>query len=291
MSYGINAPVGFRPTSYISGAPWTGKFSYYLIESGYNISIFQGDLVSRIPNASGFIKKVRPNEVDSMNGAPVLGVFLGCEYVQPNAQSNIAPVTNSPFWPANQAIKAGTLVYAKVIDDPDVIYDIQTNGVVNLASMGGNANFTLGVGGSTVTGLSSEMLDITTASKGNAPRGEGNSVLTGNVPLIIAANYIQANSLVMATKTNQAGAAGNLTITIQPGISFTIVSSQAADLSPFNWQILPGIRNNSFLPIKMLYATQVPGNEFDPITGDGIFNNNISVILNNHAYRVGTQGV
>jgi hypothetical protein len=45
------------------------------------------------------------------------------------------------------------------------------------------------------------------------------------------------------------------------------------------------------MPIKLLDATQVLGNEFDPITGAGILYNNISVILNNHAYRVGTQGV
>ena len=290
MSYGINAPVGFRPSSYMSGAPWTGKFSYYLIQSGYGTSIFEGDLVSRVANANGFIKNLLPTEINQSD-PPALGVFLGCEYVQPNAQSSVAPVTPSPFWPAGQQIKPGTLVYAKVIDDPDVIFDIQANGVVNLNQMGGNANFTLGVGGSTVTGLSSEMLDTAAIVKGPAPRGEGQAVLTGNVPLIVPAAYIQANSLVMVTKTNQIGAAGNLTITIQPGVSFTIVSSQAGDVSPFNWKISPGVRDNSFLPIKLLNATQVLGNEFDPITGAGILYNNISVILNNHAYRVGTQGV
>jgi len=290
MSYGINAPVGFRPTSYVSGAPWTGKFSYYLIEGGYNTSIFQGDLVSRVAGANGYIKKLLPTEINGGNGAPALGVFLGCEYVTPGAQSNITPVTNSPYWPANQAIKAGTVVYAKVIDDSEVIYDVQTNGTVNLASMGGNASFALGAG-STVTGLSGEVIDVGTISKAASFRASGASTLTGTVNLVIPAVGITANSLVMLTRKTAGGGAGNLTITIQPGVSFTVVSSNGADNSAFNYQVLPGTDDNSFLPLKLLYATQVPGNTFDPITGAGILNGNIFVILNNSAYRVGTQGV
>ena len=156
MSYGINAPVGLRPTYMLSGATWNEQTSDYLIALAYGTSIFTGDPV--ILATTGTIDR-QLAEMLAVK-APIMGVFMGCEYVLNGTY------VYSPFWPAGTSPDNGTYATAFVVDDPNVVFDIQVasnaafaNPTIVQTDMGLNANFAVaGVGnpaaGSTITGQS-----------------------------------------------------------------------------------------------------------------------------------------
>jgi hypothetical protein len=155
MAYGTNAPFGLQPRMTNTGAAWNGQTNTYSIASGYGTSIFQGD---PIQTAAGFIV------IGNTTGTANAGVFMGCQYTD---------ITNtpqfSPFWPANTVTLNGAPATAFVVDDPTILFDIQsmTSGAigntttVTQAQLGFNANFVLGAG-STISGQSGAYLDVTT---------------------------------------------------------------------------------------------------------------------------------
>lgn len=153
MSYGVNAPFGLQPRRFLTGAPWNGATNTYFIASGYGTALFNGDPVIKL--ADGTIG------IGVVNANPLLGVFQGCKYIDTNNNE-----VQSPYWPAAQTILANTTVEAYVVDDPNVIFDIQTNDATGtfmvLAKQGFNATFSLATAGSTVSGLSGATLDTVT---------------------------------------------------------------------------------------------------------------------------------
>ncbi len=289
MSFGVNAPEGFVPLTYQAAAPWTGKYNYYQIEPAYATSIGQGDLVCA--GNSGYIRKYLPADaIASKNtGLAPIGVFLGCDYILPGSQTASNAVQNSPSWPANQTTRAGTPIMCRVSDDYDVIYTIQASGVVNFSSMNGNANFIDGVV-DPVTGSSTASLDANSISKTAAGQGYGTVTMVNGVGSA-GAPYIQAGSVVMLTQTGGTLAGTIESIAITAGTGFVVTSTTLTDTAIFNYVINAGSSDNSHLPIRLLSATQAIGNQFDPITGNGFPYININCLLNNHAYRRGTQGV
>jgi len=159
MSYGTNAPQGLQPRKHQNGSTWNGQLSPYAISNAYATSLFKGDPVTL---GSGYL-------AIGVAGSAVIGVFWGCKY-QNAAQTFIF----SPYWPASTATLASAGAEAYVVDDPTVLYDIQTDGAVagdafNQADIGSNANFIAGAG-STITGQSAYALDSTTMATGNATR-------------------------------------------------------------------------------------------------------------------------
>jgi len=145
MAYGTNAPFGLRPISSITGGSWTEKVNEYYISStnangvttGYANSIFTGDPVvfntsrSNANNAftatAGTIAVYNPTYADAAPStfavAPILGVFMGCEYLSTITATN--NLIKSPYWPGGAQIVPGSYIKAYVIDDPEVVYDIQ----------------------------------------------------------------------------------------------------------------------------------------------------------------------
>ena len=97
--------------------------------------------------------------------APVLGVFMGCEYFSTNTATN--NLIKSAYWPAATQVMPGTYIKAFVIDDPDMVWNIQvstatnvaddarfggtTNQAAILAYMGQNFAFGLGGGGANLS--------------------------------------------------------------------------------------------------------------------------------------------
>jgi len=158
MSYGVNAAQGLQPRRYLNGSPWNNATNTYNIATGYATSIFTGDPVDFDSGNTGNII-IAP--LTTGTGAPVLGVFQGCKYFDTNANFIF-----SPYWPASTTILANTTVEAEIADDPNIIFDIQSNGVLGatplvLGNVGYNAQWVVATG-SVISGQSAYLLDAIT---------------------------------------------------------------------------------------------------------------------------------
>lgn len=177
MSYGQNMPWGLQATKTLTSATYSGQSSPYLIASGYANNIFKGDPVI-ITNA-GYIQSLYDWAAAGAGGggganaygtAGTLGVFVGCSFITTTALNPIDPASpGRSYWPANTATLNAVPATAFVIDDPNVIYNIQTNATPGLtqAMMGLNAatawDATAGVvNGNTNTGTSLVSIDQAT---------------------------------------------------------------------------------------------------------------------------------
>lgn len=161
MAYGVNAPFGLQPRRMITGAPWNGQMNEYPIADAYATSLFTGDPV--MTAADGTI-------VTAYGGSPVLGVFMGCTYINTSGV-----LVTSPYWPMNTATFQAQGAKALVVDDPNVLFDIQVsdgrnNRVSGIQAIDINNNFAFNLGaggvinanpaaGSPVTGQSAFYLD------------------------------------------------------------------------------------------------------------------------------------
>ena len=149
----ISAPYGLQPINLIGGQVFAGATRQLVIASGYNTSIFYGDVVKLA--STGTIQK----DTGTTTATPV-GVFLGCSYVNSQGQTIFAQ-----YFPANTAAPTGTTITAYVSDDPDQLYkavlvagttaDDATSGLLpaylGRTVIGGNAQLVQNAG-STVTG-------------------------------------------------------------------------------------------------------------------------------------------
>lgn len=143
------APFGFRPAYNPIGLERAKK---YTIAGGYVNAIYKGMPV--ILNTNGTI-------VAGTAAADLVGVFAGCEYVDATGKPNV-----SPFWPAAQAIQANTVPVAWVYDDPNEVYEVQSDGSIAQTAVGDQADVSNVTNGSVATGLSASTLSATLAGVG-----------------------------------------------------------------------------------------------------------------------------
>jgi|TARA_R100001530_G_scaffold11485_1_gene11032 hypothetical protein len=149
----LDAPFGLRPVGELGSDIQNGGTSKYLIASGESDVIMKGDLVKL--EATGYITL----STDS-DAVAAIGVFNGCFY--------IAPTTKKPTWSnyyAGSITPASGSIEAFVYDDPNKLYEIQSDGTIAQSSVGRNTNIVYTVG-STVNGQSKTELDATTESAG-----------------------------------------------------------------------------------------------------------------------------
>ena len=143
----VDKAFGLKPLGNLSA---TGAQKQY----GYNIddnqagAIFQGDLVTIV---NGSVVKFLP-----ATHAAALGVFNGCNYVDPTTGKPIF----SNYDPGSVNITQG-VIQADVIDDPNQLFIIQADASVVQANIGKNADI-IGTGGSTTTGVSTMELNSAT---------------------------------------------------------------------------------------------------------------------------------
>ena len=135
---------GLRPVRKLDGSPFINAQNRYRIASGYATAIFQGDLVK--PVTGGGIERAVANTSDK-----VVGVFNGVFYTDPTTQKP----TFKNYYPGGVA--AADIV-ANVIDDPHVVYSIDSDGAFAVADIFKNFAIT-NVTGSTLTGISEVQLD------------------------------------------------------------------------------------------------------------------------------------
>lgn len=127
MAYGTNQPWGLQAIKTINGGTWNGQTSQYLIQSGYANNIFKGDLVYL--GADGFIHNLSDQQVANYPTFQALGVFNGCSFSTPTSINPIDPASpGRPFWPGGTVTPGGVPATCDIIDDPSVIYNVQSAG-------------------------------------------------------------------------------------------------------------------------------------------------------------------
>lgn len=112
----VNAPYGLKPINLYGGTPFAGATRQYKIASGYNTSIFYGDVVEMI-NDGTIIKSAITSARATVTTSQVIGVFLGCSYVNAQGQTIFAQ-----YFPANTTAPTGTSITAFVCNDPNTLF-------------------------------------------------------------------------------------------------------------------------------------------------------------------------
>jgi hypothetical protein len=148
------SPYGLKPVNQLGGTPYAGATRTYLIDpAGTASTIYNGSPV--YVNASGYLAVATATGADATtNGFPtgtantgIVGVFVGCSYY--NAQGQLI---FSQYYPTGVT----GVIQASVVDDPNVVFQVQSAGTVTQAAVGANVFFSTSAvaTGSTTTGNS-----------------------------------------------------------------------------------------------------------------------------------------
>jgi len=165
---------GLRPVRKLDGSPFINAQNRYRIAANYGTPIYQGDLVK--PVAGGGIERAVANTSDL-----VVGVFNGVFYTDPTTQKP----TFKNYYPGG--IAAADIV-ANVIDDPNVVYSIDSDGAFAVADIFKNFAIT-NVTGNTLSGISEVQLDYDVSG------------------LTVSGTVLQAIDISQDTQNSEAGSA------------------------------------------------------------------------------------
>lgn len=147
----LDTPFGFKPIKHLNGMPWNGKVNVYYIPSTDNTAMFVGDAVKSAGAADATGKYPTIAQAAATNA--IRGVVVG---FADNPYVGVHPDTpNRSYRPAS------TAMYAFVVDDPQVIFEVQEDSDSNsiTAAMVGLATDIVVGTGSTSTGKSAMELD------------------------------------------------------------------------------------------------------------------------------------
>ena len=153
-----NVAFGFKPVGMHGSSPATQGTSQYFIASNAS-AIFQGSPVKaeltggtiQIASASG-------------NGDQLVGIFAGCEYVD----ATTGKLKFSNTWPGSGSANTNFDIKGFVYDNPAQRFIIASDGTntdraTAKADIFKTADIASGASGNTTTGISSAVLDISTA--------------------------------------------------------------------------------------------------------------------------------
>ena len=161
MANALTGGFGLRPIGITGSGPNSTGTTQYEIASNNTDAIYHGGIV--IPLAAGVIGKT------DQAVAP-LGVLNGVEYVD----SNTGKTVFSNYWPGSNNVSVDTNhpVKAFVFDDPMQLYVVAADGTntdraTAKADVFSNCDMASVNNGSTSTGQSSDMLDISSAATTN----------------------------------------------------------------------------------------------------------------------------
>lgn len=144
----VNRVNGFQPAKTLTGAPWNGQATRYVIAAADTTAVFVGDLVT-LDGTTGTGDYLGIRGVSqAAAGEPLVGAVVGFD-VDPgdlDVPQYRAASTQRGVW---------------VVDDPSVLFVAQEDGdtdPLEMADVGLNVNFIVGAG-STVTGASGMQID------------------------------------------------------------------------------------------------------------------------------------
>ena len=146
-----DTPFGFKPVKHLNGSPWNGKVNVYYIPSTDGTAMFKGDAVKLAGSADATGKFPTIAQAAATNA--ICGVIVGF--------ADNPYVGINPDYPNLNYRPASTAMYALVVDDPFVIFEVQEDSVGNsiTADMVGLATDIVVGSGSTTTGRSAMELD------------------------------------------------------------------------------------------------------------------------------------
>ena len=158
MANTLTGGFGLRPIGKTGGNINNNATTMYEIANNYTTAIYNGGIV--IPSSAGTI-------ICTDQAVAPLGVLGGVEYVD----SVTGKSTHLNYWPGSNAVSVNTNfpVKAYIYDDPMQLYVVvadgtNTNRATALADVFANCDMASVNNGSTNTGKSSDMLDISTAA-------------------------------------------------------------------------------------------------------------------------------
>ena len=189
-----DTPFGLRPVQHRNGAPYSGACKPYYIQSDYATALYIGDpvvITSAVntaavsaPGAGYFpVGAIQSINKATVNTGAITGVIVGFAGRQDSPTYNPASTERVAF----------------VCDDPEVLFEIQADGVFTPASVGLNAALIYTHGGSTTTGRSGAEIDTgTTTAPGTSAglqlkvRGfanrEDNDMASANARMLVQIN-------------------------------------------------------------------------------------------------------
>lgn len=151
-------PNGFTPTSTMSGSPWQGSIRAYLGE-GNGSDIFPGDAV--IMTATGLI------DVATATSTEILGVCVGFQAQQAGQTNGVSDnfMGNTSFNLDRQYFDASVDgdSWILVATGLDVLYEVQTSGIITYTDVSNNADL-VATAGDTTRSLSQQELNSTTST-------------------------------------------------------------------------------------------------------------------------------
>ena len=206
-----NGAFGLRPIGVQGQGANTHGATEYRIASTNTNAIYQGAPV--IPLSTGFIDRVGAAAGGTVS---LLGVFWGCEYVSSTTGEKVF----SNYWPGSGA-DSNHPVKAFVYDNPSQTYVICSDAsLTSEATARGhvfaNANFADGQSGSTITGISSAKLGVSTVAAtaalhlriiGIQDDPENADFAAAGIPLIVRLNnsFNAANGSIVAGTVSTTG--------------------------------------------------------------------------------------
>ena len=156
----VDRPAGLKPVRHLNGNPWNGMANMYYIPAGDGTATFIGDAVQSEGSADATGKY--PSVIQAAAGGNVRGVVIGFSD-QPYIATDTTNL-NRMYRPAS------TAMYALVVDDPDVIFEIQEDNAsddIDAGMIGLNADLVIG-SGNTASGASGMELDSDGTGSGAA---------------------------------------------------------------------------------------------------------------------------
>ena len=153
----VATPYGLKPVGSLGSAPYNGGISRaFRLTANNSIAMY---LNGPVTMAAGALNGIGANGTAGTPGIGIaLGVVTGIQYTDPTLKYTLF----GQYLPVN-AITAGyTNILVFVNDDPDALFQIQSDAAVNQAHIGWNANMNFAsatIPGSSTTGLSSVTLD------------------------------------------------------------------------------------------------------------------------------------
>lgn len=146
------APYGARPVGTLSASgSFNGKVTAIPIASGYSTNIFNGDFVKLAVTG-----KVELDAGTTTLDAGLIGIFVGCEFTDPNS----GQLLQKSYWPASTVASDAK---AFVIDDPNVVFMMQADGTLGQNTLQSNVGL-VQTAGSTSIGRSKNAIDASDAA-------------------------------------------------------------------------------------------------------------------------------
>jgi len=153
------ASFGLRPAFHPSGLDRAQALANGIV-SGYNTDILKGAPIRY--NSTAGTSVAAGTITNAAAGAVWTGAFAGVEWTDTTGRRRV-----SNYWPAGTTYVTGSCV-AYFYNDPNIVYEIQSDATIAQTSLGGEYNFSAGTGytvtsGSNTTGLSTTALGVSTA--------------------------------------------------------------------------------------------------------------------------------